>query len=141
MEFNKAAILTVATAVGTVLSAVAMNGEKALAALSGVPGLLQAWASELPLGAWSFALATALGTLAWLVLIVKLPKTDGGRAAHFSADTLVLCLALIVTLSQQAMASRAVGALLNAMWLGGVAGLLAPYIGRGLRAVFTRPQP
>lgn len=132
-------LITLATAIGTALSALAMNGKAAIEALAGVPLLLQAWASGLPLGIWSFLLSLMIATLVWSTAIVKLPPARDGRRPHFSADTLALILALAVTVTQQWFAGASVGQgkLLSAVWIGLIAGLLAPYIGRGARALFA----
>lgn len=134
-------LITLATAIGTALSALAMNGKAAIEALAGVPLLLQAWASGLPLGIWSFLLSLMIATLVWSTAIVKLPPARDGRRPHFSADTLALILALLVTVTQQWFSGGAVlgqGKLLSAVWIGLIAGLLAPYIGRALRALFAQ---
>jgi len=137
-------LITLATAIGTVLSAIALHGKAALNALASVPAVLQAWASGLPLGIWSFLLSLVLGTLVWLTAIVKLPRAlDGGRR-HFGADTICLCACLLVTMTQQEV-DGGPGRLLSAVWIGLIAGLLAPYIGSGLRALVSqradRPLP
>lgn len=133
-------VITVATALGTLASALAMHGKGSLEALAGVPLLLQAWASGLPLGIWSFMLSLALSTLVWLTAIAKLPTSRDGHRPHFSADTLALIFALLVTVTQQWFAAASVGhgRLLNAIWIGLIAGLLAPYIGQALRALFAQ---
>lgn len=137
MESKRTWLITLATAIGTVLSAVAMHGKDALAALAGVPSLLQAWASGLPLGIWSFLLSLMIATLVWSTAIVKLPLSRDGRRPHFSADTLALLVALLVTMTQQYFDGVGHGKLLSALWIGLIAGLLAPYIGRGARALFA----
>lgn len=140
MDANrKAAILTWLTAAGTLLAGMAMHGDKAIAAMGGVPVMLRAWADQMPLGAWSFLVALVLGTLLWLVAIVKLPQNNAARVPHFSADTITLFVAVFITVSQQWLAeTRTAGALLNAGCLGAIAGLGSPYIGRGLRALFQK---
>jgi len=137
MESKRTWLVTFATAIGTVVTALAMHGKGAIEALAGVPVLLQAWASGLPLGIWSFLLSLCLGTLVWLTAIVKLPPASDGRRPHFSADTIALLVALSVTETQQWFAGRGQGQLLSAMWIGLIAGLLAPYLGRALRALFA----
>lgn len=145
MDSNRTWLITAGTALASILSALAMHGKAALGALAGVPALLQAWAAGLPLGIWSFLLSVSLGTLVWLTAIAKLPPARDGRRPHFSADTLCLILALLVTLTQQWFAGHGQGQLLSALWIGGIAGLLAPYLGRAARALFApkaeRPLP
>ncbi|MDQ8050706.1 hypothetical protein [Luteibacter sp.] len=131
-------LITLATAIGSIASALAMHGKASLEALAGVPVLLQAWASGLPLGIWSFLLSLALSTLVWSTAIVKLPASRDGRQPHFSADTLALILALLVTVTQQWFAGHGQGQLLSALWIGLIAGLLAPYLGRAARALFAQ---
>lgn len=133
---HRTTLVTVGTIVASILSAIAVHGEKALTAMAGVPKLFQAWADQMPLGAWSFMVALVLGTLLWLVAIVKLPQNNSQRQPHFSADTITLFVAVSITVSQQALAARSPGALLNALCMGLIAGLAAPYVGRGIRALF-----
>lgn len=131
-------LITLATAIGSIASALAMHGKASIEALSAVPVLLQAWASGLPLGIWSFLLSLSLASLVWTTAIVKLPASPDGRRPHFSADTLALILALLVTVTQQWFAGVGKGQLLNAIWIGLIAGLLAPYLGRMARAMFAQ---
>ena len=134
---TKSTLITIATALATLFAAISMHGDGVLKALGGVPALMSAWSAQLPLGVGSFFLALTLSTLVWLVAIVKLKPGAMGRR-HLSADTIALCVAATVILSQQALAARGVGAILNALFVAAVAGLLAPYIGKGLRAIFVR---
>lgn len=134
-------LLTVGTAIGTVLSALAMHGKGAIDALAGVPIMLQAWAAGLPLGVWSFLLSLWLATLVWSAAIARLPATRCGARPYFTADTLALLVALTVTMTQQWFAGTGQGRLLNAMWIGLIAGLLAPYIGKAIRAVVASRKP
>lgn len=142
MDANlRAAIVTIGTALGTVLAAIAMHGKAALEAAAGVPALLQAWAAGLPLGIWSFVLATVLSVLVWAVAMRKLQKPDTARAPHVSADTVALAIALLVCLAEQwtqGVSSR--GAILNAIFMGLIAGLLAPYLGRALRVLLRKKE-
>lgn len=135
-------VATAGGVVATVLSALAMHGKGAIDALAGVPVLLQAWASGLPLGIWSFLLSLSLATLVWATAISKLPETRCGKQPHFSADTISLLVAVTVTVTQQFFAAEiGKGKLLNALWLGLIAGLLAPYIGNAIRAVAASTKP
>lgn len=138
MDANrKATILTIGTVAVSIMGATAMHGDKIIAVFGGVPAMLRAWADQMPLGAWSFIVALVLGTLLWLVMIVKLPQVKNDGMPHFNADTITLTVAIFITVSQQWLAeTKTAGALLNAFSLGAIAGLAAPYIGRGIRALF-----
>jgi hypothetical protein len=131
---DRATIITVGTAAGTVLAALASHGSDAIKALAGVPALLQAFSSGLPLGLWSFVLAFALATLVWVAAIRKLPMSNTGKAPFGKANLVALLVGLIVAVAQQYVAPhRTPGGLLNAVWLGALAGLLAPHVGTLLR--------
>lgn len=142
MESKRLAwLVPVGSAIAAVLAALAANGKAALDALGGVPMLLQAWASGLPLGIWSFMLSLVLALLVWAKAITKLPPTASGRARHFSSDNLAIVTALTVTVSQQAIVGIGQGKLLSAIWIGLIAGFLAPWIGRAIRAMFSPKAP
>lgn len=131
---RKATLLALAGAVGTVLTALATHGGDAIKALSGIPVMLQAWASGLPLGVWSFVLALVLATLVWVTAIRTLPIAPGGKAPFVAANILALVIGPAVTVAQQFFAAtRTPGALLNALIVGLIAGLAAPHIGALLR--------
>ena len=134
-------LLTVGTAIGTVLSALALHGKGAIDALAGVPIMLQAWAAGLPLGVWSFLLSLWLATLVWAAAITRLPATRCGARPYFTADTLALLVAVTVTLTQQWFAGHGQGRLVNAFILGLIAGFMAPYIGKAIRAVVASRKP
>ncbi len=130
---RRAALISILAALGTLLTALATHGSNAIKALAGVPGLLQAWANGLPLGVWSFAMASVLSILVWVAAIRHLPVV-AGKAPFGKANLIALSVAVAVTVIQQAMApERTAGALLNAFMLGVVAGLMAPHIGTLLR--------
>lgn len=131
---DRATIVAVGTAAGTVLAALSSHGSDAIAALAGVPALLQAWASGLPLGLWSFALAFALATLVWVAAIRYLPVSETGKAPFGKANLLALMVGVAVCVAQQYVApARSAGGLLNAFWLGLLAGFIAPHAGTLLR--------
>lgn len=136
---TKSKLATLAIVLGSILSALAMHGKAALDALAGVPALVVAFANGLPLGVWSVILAFTVATLLWTALDRKRPPMDCGKPRSFSNDTITLCVALVVTSSQQwASGDETRGALLNAFWLGLVAGISAQYAGRALRSMFRR---
>lgn len=131
---RKAALISICAALGTLLTALSSHGANALAALSGVPALLQAWASGLPLGLWSFFLAFVLATLVWVAAIRRLPVGSDGKAPFGQANVIALIVGLTVTVAQQYVSPvKSAGGLLNAVWIGLLAGLLAPHIGTILR--------
>lgn len=131
---DRATIATVGTAALAVLGALASHGSKAIDALSGVPALLNAWASGLPLGVWSFGLASVLSVMAWVAAIRWLPVSACGKAPFGKANLLALLVGVAVTVAQQYVApERSAGGLLNALFLGLIAGGLAPQVGTLLR--------
>lgn len=134
-------LVTIGGALATVLSALALHGKGAIDALAGVPIMLQAWAAGLPLGVWSFMLSLWLATLVWAAAITRLPLARDGHRPHFSADTLALLVAVTVTLTQQWFAGHGQGQLLSAFWIGLIAGLLAPYLGKAIRALVASRKP
>lgn len=127
-------LLAILSAIGTVIIALASHGEDAVSALLGVPALLQAWASGLPLGAWSFIVALSLSVLVWVYSIRYLPVGKDGKAPFGQANVIALMVGLMVAIAQQLVADhRTAGGLLNAFWIGSLAGLLGPQIGTLLR--------
>lgn len=119
---------------------IALQGKPFLEALAGFPGLLRAWSSSLPLGAWSFILALGVGMGAWSFAIHYLPHDKNDKPAKFMADTVSIGVGVVVVLSQSW--GRPAGEVLNSMWVGLLAGLAAPYLANGLRALFTDgPKP
>lgn len=124
----------VAAALVSVIGALASHGAGAIAALAGVPALLQAWAAGLPLGVWSSALALALATLAWVYAIRYLPVGKTGKAPFGYANVIALLVGLAVTVAQYRVAPvQTPGGLLNAVFLGLIAGGVAPQFGTLLR--------
>lgn len=131
---DRATLATVGTAAVAAIGVLASNGEGAIKALSGVPGLLQAWASGLPLGVWSSAIALLLATLAWVYAIRYLPVGKAGKAPFGHANVISVMVGLAVTVAQYRVAPvQTAGGLLNALCLGLAAGALAPIIGTLLR--------
>lgn len=132
---DRATIAYVGTAAAAVLGALAGHGEKALQALSGVPALLQAWSAGMPLGVWSFTLASVLAVMAWVAAIRWLPMGATGKAPFGKANAIGLLVGVAVTVAQQLAApDRGPGDLLNAFCLGMIAGGgVAPQVGALLR--------
>jgi hypothetical protein len=131
---DRATIIAVGTAAGTVLAALSSHGTDALKALAGVPALLQAWSSGLPLGLWSFTLASVLSVMAWVAAIRWLPVSETGKAPFGKSNLIALLVGVAITLTQQLAApDRGPGDLLNALCLGLIAGGLAPHVGTLLR--------
>lgn len=126
MKFDKGSILSVITVIGTALAMLAMHGKGAIEALAAVPAMLNAWAQQLPLGVTSFCFAVVLSALVWM---------GATRARftgpHYNPDTIALCIALLVTTGQQWVSGRSSpAAVLTALILGAIAGLLVPYVCR-----------
>ncbi len=133
MKLDKGSILSVITVVGTALAMLAMHGKGAIDALAAVPAMLNAWSAQLPLGVTSFGFAVVLSALVWLW--ASRAKFTG---AHYNPDTLALCIALLVTTAQQWASGRSnPAAILTALILGLIAGLLVPYL---CRLVIGKPK-
>src|SRR5690606_3279752 len=97
------------------------------------PRVLQSFATGLPFGLLSFALALLLAVLAWWHADRRLHygRKDPGR--DFRTDNLALLVAVAATMLQTVVVTgSSAGALLQALMLGILAGLLAPLGGRGL---------
>lgn len=126
MKLDKGAMLSGISVAGTALAMLAMYGDKAFKALAGVPTLLQAFSAQLPLGVSSFVLALILSALVWL----------SAERAHFTGrfynpDTVTICTAVLVTTGQQWLSeTKSPGAILTALILGLIAGLVVPYLCR-----------
>lgn len=135
---DRATLIAIGSAVGSILAAISMHGKAALDAAAGIPALLQAWASGLPFGAWSFGLALLLALLVWAVAIRSL-QSSSARTPHVAVDIIAFAVAEVVCLAQQwVQADDRPGAVLNAIFLGAVAGLMAPFIGRAIRSLVRR---
>lgn len=131
-------MVTAGMAAGSILAALAANGEGAIAALKGVPALLSAWSSGLPLGVWSPVAGHVLGVLWWATMINRMARTKAGYRPHLDADVQAALLTFGVVLLQQALVSRGAGEILRAMVSGGIAGLAAPFVGRIVRSLLDR---
>lgn len=131
---KKAALAAIASAVVALVTALGTHGADAFKALAGLPVMLQAWASGLPLGLWSFAVALALSVLVWVACMRNLPVGRCGKAPFGYANLIALLVAVAITVAQQLLADhRSPGALLNALIIGLIAGLASPHIGALLR--------
>lgn len=126
MKLDKGTILSGITVIGTALAMLAMHGKGAIEALAGIPAMLSAFSAQLPLGVTSFAFAFVLSALVWMT--AHRTKFTG---THYNPDTVALCTALLVTMGQQWLSGQhAGGALLTALLLGLIAGLMVPYVCR-----------
>lgn len=131
---NTATILALLTGLGALLTVLGTHGTKALEALAGIPALAQAWASGLPFGLWSSALALVMALLVWLSAVKWLPLGTQGKLPLAAAAVLSLITGMVVTVSQLHVTyDPDAAAVLNAIYLGAAAGLAAPFIGAFLR--------
>lgn len=139
MDKSKIATLsTIAGVLATLFASLATNGEKTLAVLGGVPKLLAAWSSGLPLGTGSWLAAVAVGTGLWLYLLPRLPRAPDGSRAHLKADNYAISAVIVLVLAQRLLAGITVGTgqLLMAFAVGIIGGFMAPWLGRVLRSVW-----
>lgn len=143
MDRTKLAGISAALAILTpFVVLLADKGNQMLAVLGGVPKVLAAWASGLPLGVGSFFLAVTLSTLLWLFLLPILPKARDGSRPHLSANLFALAASVAVCVGQQMLVAHGNGEVLRATIVGLIAGLLSPYLGLAMRSCFaTTPKP
>lgn len=108
-------------------------------ALAGFPALVQAWSSGLPFGFWSFLLALGIGMGAWG--FVYMHHAVCVMRPHSCADSTAVATGLAVEIAQQAVVGESSpGAMLTALWLGLLAGLLAMYLARLVWSLFAPPR-
>lgn len=131
--------LTFASLAATV-ALVALHGKAFIEALTAFPALLTAFASGLPFGVSSFLLAWALSGLfysfvrRWLVCQRNVTRELG-------AQCFALCVGIGVCVAQQMTRDTGAPDLLQALWVGALAGLSSPLVVQALMAVLTDPEP
>jgi hypothetical protein len=108
----------------------AVNGPALTQALMGFPALFQAWASVLPLGVWSAALALIIAIGAWAMAMRYLHPRPDGRSPQLGADVVAILMGIAVTVTQASSSHATAGQLLSAMWIGCAVGFLAPVLAR-----------
>jgi hypothetical protein len=126
-------------ALAVVFAAIATNGEKTLAVLGGIPKLLSAWSSALPLGTGSVVLAVIFGTGLWLFLLPRLPRAADGGRAQLLDDNIAILVVMLLVLGQQLIgaAPNTTGKVLMAVILGGIGGFVACWLGRVIRSAWV----
>lgn len=135
-RFSKATGLSLAAFIALV---VGLQWDSFFKALAGFPALVQAWSAGLPFGLWSFLLALAIGMGVWAAIFLH--PSVCSRRPHSCADSAAVGTGLAVELTQQAVGGNATpGAILNALWLGLLAGLLAMYLARLAWSFFSTPK-
>jgi hypothetical protein len=135
-RFSKATGLSLAAFIALV---VGLQWDSFFKALAGFPALVQAWSAGLPFGFWSFLLAVAIGMGVWGFLYLH--SSMCSSRPHSCADTAAVVTGLAVDLAQQVVSGNVTpGAMLNALWLGLFAGLLAMYLARLLWSLFSSPK-
>lgn len=129
-----------AAGIVALITVLAASGEKALATLSGLPKVLVAFSHGLPFGFWSFLASLAMASLVWLTADRRLHwGASGSHGRDFRADTMALGSALIVTMGQTLIVHGLTTAtFFQAVMLGILAGLLAPYMGKLGTAMWKR---
>lgn len=138
---GKWASLTVLVGVlSSLFAALATNGEKTLAVLGGVPKLLAAWSSGLPLGTSSVFIAVMFGAGLWLFIIPRLPRMPDGSKAQLMADNIVIPVVTVLVLVQQFFMGPERGRLLMALMVGAVGGFVACWVGRIGRSMWVHIQ-
>jgi hypothetical protein len=117
---------------------IAMYGKPFLEVMASVPALAAAWSSQLPLGLGSVFLALAVSMAAWAYAIHWLPDTKDGQRPQFAAATIAVLVAIAVTVAQQWGGKPS--AVLNAVWMGFTAGVVAPWLANGIRSLLVSVQ-
>lgn len=121
------------TSVVGFIAVFALHGEAFIKALMALPALLQAFSQALPFGATSFLLSFAISALTFSMV-----RRNFGCAERreFIAEATALLMALAVTLAQQYFGDvpSTTPKVLQAVLLGLVAGLSAPFVVRGMMA-------
>lgn len=133
-KFTKATGLTFAAFVALM---VGLQWDSFFRAMAGFPALVQAWTAGMPFGIGSFLLAVALGMGVWGLAFRYWPG-HCDRRPHFCADTTALVVGLMVMLTQQWGGTPA--QMLTALWVGLLAGLMAPYLARAVWSFFAPPK-
>lgn len=121
---------------GGLLALFALHGRALLDVLMAMPDVAAAFAARMPLGAWSFLIALACAAGIYAFLLRWLPSCGNGHRPHFASESMAILTAMLAALVQQSSSSPT--HLMRAVLLGLVAGLAAPWLVRGLEAVFGR---
>lgn len=105
-------------------------------------GLAQAFMAALPLGVWSVAIALVLSVLVWATVIARAPRASDGTRAHNLANGLAFMAGAGLIIAQQwAAPGSTPEQKVLALGVALVVGLLPPFIGAALRALFRRKPP
>lgn len=116
-----------------------MHGRAVIDVLAAAPTALSAWTQGAAGGVLTFIGALVLGVLAWLK--ERMSVEECNRRIYLSPDMLALVVALGACVGQQLFSSRTAGDLFRAVFIGLIAGMLAPWIGRFLRRIFQKKEP
>lgn len=119
---------------GGLFALFALHGRALVDVLLALPDVAAAFAARMPFGAWSFLLSMGVSAGLYAFLMRWLPLCGNGRRPHFASESIALLAAMLASLLQQQ--SSAMSPLMNAVLLGLVAGLAAPWLVRGLEALF-----
>lgn len=124
------------------IAALAANGSAVIDVIVGLVKVPQAFATGLPFGLASFLLSLAISALVWYRADGRLRVGKGGEHGRgFAADAIALLMACAVTMAQAAVKiGPTPGALLQALMLGILAGLLSPLLVKGALALVRRSQ-
>lgn len=120
---------------------IAGNGIGFIESARAIPSLVSAWASEMPMGVWSVFVAWLVGMVVYLLAEHRLPDSLRSKRA---AETISILVTIGVALSQTWIGGGSPAQRLSALWLGIIAGYLAPYVARRLQSVYisaTKTKP
>lgn len=105
-----------------------MHGEAVIKAASGLPALISAFASNLPGGFLSFLLSLALSGLSFS-FVRRWSTCPNPERKEFLTHLFAVCFGLGVTVAQQYVTGKVSPPdLLQAIWIGLLAGLSAPKV-------------
>jgi len=123
-------------AVGSLLGAVALHGKSVLDVLGSIPAALQAWTQGTAAGVLTFVGALVLSTLLWIK--ERRAVQECGSRLYLSPDWLAIIAAWAACMGSQWFVAGDAGSLFRAWFVGSIAGLLAPLLGRLLLRAFTK---
>lgn len=111
------------------------NLDEMVAGVSGIPGLVKAFAGVMPAGTGAVVLAMAVSIAVWAASLHYLLPDKTGKRPDFAAETLAIMASVFVT-TGLAWGSPA-KSMLVAVALGFVAGNAGPWLAKGVRSLWV----
>lgn len=126
--------------IAATIALIAIYGKDFAEALGAFPALLTAFSSGMPFGVSSFLLAWALSGL-FYSFVRRWMTCKRAVIREFGAQMFALCVGLGVCVAQQVTRETGAPDLLQALWVGALAGLSAPMVVQGMMAMLKDPEP